>query len=206
VQDMAAALPVQLLGTVAGKRVLDLCAAPGGKTAQLAAVGALVTAVDDSAERMKRLAENLLRLRLSADLRIADAPSFAEGDYDAVLLDAPCSSTGTIRRHPDLPYLKSARQIATLVALQERMLAQAARLVKPGGLLVYSTCSLEPEEGVERIEAFLAKERNFERLATSAAEIAAPVEAVTVLGDLRTLPSMAPGMDGFYAGRLLRRR
>jgi 16S rRNA (cytosine967-C5)-methyltransferase len=206
VQDMAAALPAQLFGTVAGKRMLDLCAAPGGKTAQLAAAGAQVTAVDDSPERMKRLEENLKRLRLSAELRVADAADFDEGEHDGVLLDAPCSSTGTIRRHPDLPYLKSEKQIATLVRLQMRLLAQAARLVKPGGLLVYATCSLEPEEGVEQVETFLSRHPNFQRLATSAAELAVPGEAVTPAGDLRTLPSMQPGMDGFYAARLTRRR
>jgi 16S rRNA (cytosine967-C5)-methyltransferase len=206
VQDMAAALPVHLFGTVAGKRVLDLCAAPGGKTAQLAAAGAQVTAVDDSPERLKRLEQNLKRLGLTAELRCVDAATFDEGTYDAVLLDAPCSSTGTIRRHPDLPYLKNERQIATLVKLQARMLARAAGLVKQGGLLVYVTCSLEPEEGVEQVEAFLAKQPNFQRLATSAAELAVPPDAVTEVGDLRTLPSMQPGMDGFYAARLTRRR
>src|SRR5262249_6370359 len=145
VQDAAAALPVMLLGDVAGKSVLDLCAAPGGKTAQLASRGAKVTAVDLSAPRMERGRQNLDRLELAAELHIADALDFpADRLFDAVLLDAPCSATGTIRRHPELPYIKSEAQIEELAVLQSRLLAHAGTLVKSGGTFVYCTCSLEP--------------------------------------------------------------
>jgi 16S rRNA (cytosine967-C5)-methyltransferase len=201
VQDLAAALSARLFGNVAGKRVLDLCAAPGGKTAQLAAAGAMVTAVDDSADRMRRLEDNLRRLRLDAEIAIADAATFSHGAYDAVLLDAPCSATGTIRRHPDLPYLKNAAQIASLAKLQARMLANAARLVERGRLLVYCTCSLEPEECEEQVAAFLASHPEFERLPVWAAEAAGA--ALSDAGDLRTLP--CHDMDGHYAARLIRR-
>jgi 16S rRNA (cytosine967-C5)-methyltransferase len=201
VQDMAASLPAQLLGDVRGKRVLDLCAAPGGKTAQLAAAGAIVTSVDDSGERVARLKQNMARLRLDVDVKIADALTYTDKPYDAVLLDAPCSATGTIRRHPDLPYLKSAAQIAALAKLQTRMLANAARLVEPGGLLVYCSCSLEPEECEERVAAFLQAHPDFARLPVAAAEVG---YGVTGLGDLRTLPCQ--DMDGFYAAQLIRGR
>ncbi len=149
VQDAAAALPAQLLGDVRGKSVADLCAAPGGKTAQLAAAGARVTAVDRSASRLERLKQNLARLNLAADTVIADVTEWQSEPFDAVLLDAPCSATGTIRRHPDIPWLKRESDIATLAALQRRLLARAVELTRPGGLIVYCTCSLEPDEGVD---------------------------------------------------------
>src|SRR5215467_10913501 len=146
VQDAAAALPARLLGDVRGKSVADLCAAPGGKTAQLAHAGARVVAVDRTEARLTRLRQNLARLKLAADTVVADATQWQAGPFDAVLLDAPCSSTGTIRRHPDIPWLKREDDIATLTTLQRSLLARAVELVKPGGLLVYCTCSLEPEE------------------------------------------------------------
>ena len=151
VQDAAAALPARLLGDVAGKRIADLCAAPGGKTAQLAAAGARVTAVDRSAPRLERLKQNLARLGLTAETIAADVTDWQSEPFDAVLLDAPCSATGTIRRHPDIPWLKRESDIASLAALQRRLLARAVELTRPGGLIVYCTCSLEPDEGVEPV-------------------------------------------------------
>ena len=156
VQDAAAALPAKLLGDVRGLAVADLCAAPGGKTAQLAAAGARVVAVDRAAGRLERLKQNLARLQLAAEVVEADVAQWQGGPFDAVLLDAPCSSTGTIRRHPDIPWLKGEGDIATLAALQRRLIAHAVALVKPGGTLVYCTCSLEPEEGVEVVRELLA--------------------------------------------------
>src|SRR6476659_7124226 len=155
VQDAAAALPAKLLGNVQGLAVADLCAAPGGKTAQLAVAGARVIAVDRAPGRLERLRSNLTRLRLSAETVAAEVTQWQAGPFDAVLLDAPCSSTGTIRRHPDIPWLKRPADIAALAALQRRLVAQAVELTKPGGILVYCTCSLEPEEGVEVIRDLL---------------------------------------------------
>ena len=163
-QDAAAALPARLLGDVKGRSVADLCAAPGGKTAELAAAGAEVTAVDISASRLKRVDENLRRLGLTARVETADILKWAPGEkFDAVLLDAPCSATGTIRRHPDIPWLKQPQDIATLAALQSRMLDRAAELVKPGGTLVYCTCSLEPEEGEAQVAPFLERHPRLSR-------------------------------------------
>src|SRR5262249_11575460 len=148
VQDAAAALVVRLAGDVAKHSAADLCAAPGGKTAQLAAAGAEVTAVDVSGARLARLRENLARLHLKADVVEADAANWSPGrTFDVVILDAPCSATGTIRRHPDILRLKRSDDIARMAELQRTMLANAAGLVAPGGLLIYATCSLEPEEG-----------------------------------------------------------
>src|SRR5262249_29539151 len=145
VQDAAAALPARLLGNLAGKHVADLCAAPGGKTAQLVLAGGAVTAVDASASRLKRLRENLARLQLDATVVEADVLKYEpEGLFDAVLLDAPCSSTGTVRRHPDVPWTKSPEDIAKLAGLQARLLKAASMLVRPGGRLVLSNCSLDP--------------------------------------------------------------
>ncbi len=158
VQDAAASLPAQLLGNVAGKRVADLCAAPGGKTAQLALAGASVVAVDGSSTRLKLLTENLKRLGLEVETVRADAGTWQPQErFDAILLDAPCSSTGTIRRHPDIPYLKTARDIDELAAVQTRLLDNAVSLLKPGGTLVYSTCSLEPIEGEAQVAALMAR-------------------------------------------------
>jgi 16S rRNA (cytosine967-C5)-methyltransferase len=211
VQDAAAALPARLLNPSAGERIADLCAAPGGKTAQLAAAGADVLAVDRSAKRLKRLAENLARLGLQAETRAVDATALEGETFDAILLDAPCSATGTIRRHPDVAWTKSAADLDKLAGLQRRLLDTAARLVRPGGRLVYCTCSLEPEEGEDQAEAFLARHPGFERVPVRPEEI--PLEGVvTGSGDLRTLPSHLPfgdaarsGLDGFFAARFLRR-
>src|SRR5882724_7409119 len=211
VQDAAAALPARLFGDLAGKSVADLCAAPGGKTAQLAQAGAHVTAVDRSANRLARLRENLARLGLTAEAMVADATEWQGGPFDAVLIDAPCSSTGTIRRHPDVGWLKNELDIAQLIGLQRRLLDQAVALTKPGGRIVYCTCSLEPEEGEQQIEALLAREPALRRITVNAGEIDGIADFVTPAGDLRTLPSHWPdpdarmsGLDGFFAARLER--
>jgi 16S rRNA (cytosine967-C5)-methyltransferase len=213
VQDAAAALPARLLGEVRGRRVADLCAAPGGKTAQLASAGALVTAVDRAPGRLKRLAENLERLSLRADLVCADAAEWtAERKFDAVLLDAPCSSTGTIRRHPDVPWLKSAADIAQLAGLQRRLIDRAAILVRPGGTLVYCTCSLEPEENEAVVAGLLERDASVRRAPIAPADIFGRDEFISKDGALRTLPcqladadSRFAGLDGFYAARLVKR-
>ena len=212
VQDAAAALPAKLLGDIAGRRVADLCAAPGGKTAQLAAAGAHVSAVDRSAPRLSRVGDNLRRLSLDAELVCADAAAYAAAPFDAVLLDAPCSSTGTIRRHPDIPWLKTAADIAALSSLQRRLLERAVALTRPGGILVYCTCSLEPEEGVDVVADLLAREPAVKRLPVAASEVSGCNELLTPDGDLRTLPCHWPdpdrrlaGLDGFYAARLTKR-
>jgi 16S rRNA (cytosine967-C5)-methyltransferase len=212
VQDAAAALPVKLLGDVAGLSALDLCAAPGGKTAQLAAGGARVVAVDKSGGRLARLQENLQRLGLSAEVVTADAQSFSsETLFDVVLLDAPCTSTGTIRRHPDILYLKRPEDVAALAGLQAKLLRQAAGFVKPGGRLLYCTCSLEPEEGEEQIAAFLKEHPAFRRRPVELDETVIPMLWRTADGDLRTLPSYLSqlpegfrGLDGFYAAILVK--
>ncbi len=208
VQDAAAALPARLLGDVAGKQVIDLCAAPGGKTAQLAAAGASVTAVERSEARLARLSENLARLGLSATAVTADAATWRpEAPADAVLLDAPCSATGTLRRHPDIAHLKGPDQIATLAALQDRLLAAALDMVKRGGSLVYAVCSLQPEEGPARIARLLAAGAPAARAPVEPAEVQGLSDLVTAEGDLRTLPCHLAGeggMDGFYACRLRR--
>jgi 16S rRNA (cytosine967-C5)-methyltransferase len=211
VQDAAAALPAQLLGDVRGRAVADLCAAPGGKTAQLAAAGAHVTAVERDGPRLARLRENLARLQLTADVVAADVLEWRAGPFDAVLLDAPCSSTGTIRRHPDIPWLKREADIAALAALQRRLFARAAELTRPGGTLVYCTCSLEPEEGIEVVRDLLAADAGLRRHPIAANEVHGQSEWLTADGDLRTIPCHLPdadsrlaGLDGFYAARLAR--
>jgi 16S rRNA (cytosine967-C5)-methyltransferase len=211
VQDAAAALPAQLLGNVAGKRIADLCAAPGGKTAQLAAAGARVTAVDRSAPRLERLKQNLARLALAAETVAADVTEWQAEPFDAVLLDAPCSATGTIRRHPDIPWLKRQSDITTLAALQRRLLARAVELTRPGGLIVYCTCSLEPDEGIAPVTELLAGDSRVRRRPVVASEVHGRAEFLTADGDLRTLPCQLPdsnpqmaGLDGFYACRMER--
>ncbi|MFN4353971.1 16S rRNA (cytosine(967)-C(5))-methyltransferase RsmB [Parvibaculum sp.] len=209
VQDAAAALPAKLLGDVASREVLDLCAAPGGKTAALAAAGADVTALDRSKPRLERLRENLARLGLSAKTVVADAASWSPGhQWDFILLDAPCSATGTIRRHPDVLHLKSPADRDKLVVLQARLLDNAAKLLAPGGTLVYCTCSLEPQEGERQIEAFLARHPDFARKPIAPDDVGGIGEIVTGEGDLRSLPchmGIEGGMDGFFAARLTRR-
>ena len=210
VQDAAAAIPARLLGNVAGLRVADLCAAPGGKTAQLVVAGAKVTAVDRAPARLKRLQENLTRLSLEAELVCADVAAWTpEQHFDAVLLDAPCTSTGTIRRHPDVPWLKRSADITSLAAAQRRLLDHAITLIKPGGKLVYCTCSLEPEEGADVVADLLAREQSVRRVPITAAEVFGQTDFINPDGDLRTLPchftdadSRFAGVDGFYAARL----
>ena len=213
VQDAAAALPARLFGDVGGKHIADLCAAPGGKTAQLAHAGAHVVAVDRSANRMARLRDNLARLSLQAKAVVTDAAEWqGTGElFDGILVDAPCTSTGTIRRHPDIGWLRQEADIAALTALQKRLLQRAATLLKPGGTLVYCTCSLEPEEGEQAIAAFLAADSSMRRVPIEPGEVAGLREIITVEGDLRTLPCHLPseeprlgGLDGFYAARLVK--
>jgi len=207
VQDSAAALPARLLGDVRGKTVLDLCAAPGGKTLQLAAAGARVTAVDRSAERLQRLRENLARTHLKATVVARDALTLKiKEPFDAVLLDAPCTSTGTLRRHPDVAWLRRPNDIQSLAELQTRLLTHAATMVKPSGTLVYAVCSLEPEEG-PTIAAQALKTGAWTRAPIAKGEIAGADDFITTDGDLRTLPSHwleIGGLDGFYAVRLVR--
>ena len=205
VQDAAAALPVQLLGDIAGKRVFDLCAAPGGKTMQLAAAGAEVVAIDKSEIRLGRVNENLSRAKLKAEAIAHDVLKWRTTEKaDAILLDAPCSATGTIRRHPDIPWTKSETVIEALVALQEQMIDHALTLLKPGGTLVYCVCSLERAEGEDQAAAALSRHEGLTRMAIDPAEIGGLKEAINRHGDLRTLPSMLAtdgGMDGFFAAR-----
>jgi 16S rRNA (cytosine967-C5)-methyltransferase len=215
VQDAAASLPVRLLGDVAGKRVADLCAAPGGKTAQLASLGARVVSVDHGATRLGRLDENMRRLRLTENVTTVQADILdwkPSEKFDAVLLDAPCTSTGTIRRHPDLLHLKTDTDVGRLAGLQARFLTAAADMVASGGTLVYCTCSLEPEEGEQQVEKFLAENGQFVRSPITASDVGGVAEWVTAAGDMRTLPFQLPldpsfksGMDGFYAARLVRK-
>ncbi len=208
VQDAAAALPVKLLGDVAGRRVIDLCAAPGGKAAQLAASGAKVTAVDRSPARIGRLRENMARLGLPIEIVNADAEGWRPGEpADAVLLDAPCTATGTIRRHPDIARLKTPDDVAALSDVQARLLEAAAQMVRPGGLVVYCVCSLQPEECEIPVSTALAAGARLEPVPMAPGDLAGLDDALISGGDLRTLPchwAEAGGMDGFYAARLRR--
>jgi 16S rRNA (cytosine967-C5)-methyltransferase len=207
VQDAAAALPARLLAARRGEHVVDLCAAPGGKTAQLAATGASVVAVERDPARLARLADNLRHWHLEATMVQADAASWTPPRaFDAILLDAPCSATGTIRRHPDVPHLKRPRDVRALVETQDRLLAAATSMLRPGGRLIYAVCSLQPEEGAPRIATALAR-GGIRRDAFATAELADFREGLTEEGFLRTHPGMWPergGMDGFFAARLIR--
>jgi 16S rRNA (cytosine967-C5)-methyltransferase len=206
VQDAAAAMAVPLLGDVKGQRVLDMCAAPGGKTMQLAAAGADVTALDISGPRMARVAENLARTGLAATCITADALDWQpDQPFDAILLDAPCSATGTIRRHPDLPFVKDGSEIAGLVALQTALLDRALGWLKPGGRLVFVTCSLLPDEGEAQLTAALARHPGLSVLRPTLPGLAP--DWITPDGGLRLRPDYwadKGGMDGFFMACLKR--
>lgn len=214
VQDAAAALPARMLGDIAGKSVADLCAAPGGKTAQLALAGAGVSALDASRNRLKRLGDNLARLGLQAEVIEADALKWEPVKlFDAVLLDAPCSSTGTVRRHPDVPWIKSPEDVAKLAGLQAKLLAAACRLVRPGGHVVFSNCSLDPVEGELLLAEFLAQTPHIVIDPLRPGEIAGADSFIMPRGTLRTTPAdldlgrpEISGLDGFFAARLSRLR
>ncbi|WP_208856422.1 RsmB/NOP family class I SAM-dependent RNA methyltransferase [Rhizobium mesoamericanum] len=207
VQDAAASIPAQLFLDLAGKRVADLCAAPGGKTAQLILAGGNVTAVEQSENRIKRLRANLGRLGLNAETVASDLTKYEPAElFDAILLDAPCSSTGTTRRHPDVLWAKGPEDIAKLAALQERLLRHAITLLKPGGTIVFSNCSLDPAEGEEVAARVLSDTPILERVAIEAERWPGLESAISPLGEFRTTPDMlevpsgyARGLDGFYA-------
>lgn len=211
VQDVAASIPALLMGDIAGKRVADLCAAPGGKTAQLAAMGAQVTAVDNNAIRVDRLKENIQRLRLDIEVIEADVEKWFVRDlFDAILLDAPCSATGTIRRHPDLPYLKQESDIAELIDIQRRLLKKAVSLLKPGGHLVYCTCSLEEEEGYDQIKWLMREDPKLTLSPIGIQESRGQAQWMAS-GVVRTLPfhgvgagQDVVGLDGFFAARIIK--
>lgn len=209
VQDAAAALPARLFGELAGREVVDLCAAPGGKSAQLASAGARVTAIDRSTRRLDRLIANFGRLSLPIEAVVADALAWRPPHpIDAVLLDAPCTTTGAIRRHPDVPYLKAPEDVARLSVVQENLLRAAIDMLQPGGVLVYCTCSLEPEEGPQRIEALLRTGAPVARAGIDPGEVGANPDWITAEGDLRTLPchfAEFDGVDGFFCARLVKR-
>lgn len=206
VQDMAAAIPATLLGNISGKHVLDLCAAPGGKTMQLAARGAHVTAVDRNKNRLKRLHANLERTKLSANVEQADASSYIpQNTTSHILLDAPCSATGTLRRNPDVIWTKGPEDVAKLANLQAKILRHAFKLLPVGGTLVYCVCSLEQTEGPDQINRFLAQSPQAKRMPITPDEIGGLDELITDSGDLLCLPSLQAengGMDGFFAARL----
>lgn len=212
VQDAAAALPARLLDFQPGDSVADLCAAPGGKTAQLCARGAKVTAFDRSPGRLKRLETNLGRLGFEAETKVADILDLeGASTFDAILLDAPCTATGTIRRHPDIAFNRRAADIAALAGIQSRMLDIAWRLLRPGGSLVFSTCSLEPEEGEDQAAAFLARHADAARRPIEASEAAPFATSIDRHGDLRILPhhlaaedAAEAGADGFFCARFVK--
>lgn len=208
VQDAAAAVPARLLDVKAGEAVLDLCAAPGGKTLQLAAAGADVVALDRSAARLKRLEENLARTGLEAQVVAADAAAWDDArTFDAILLDAPCSATGTFRRHPDVLWAARPGDVASLANVQARILDSAADRLEPGGRLVYCVCSLEPEEGEAQVEAFLARRPDMALDPIQPGEGGAPESSLTARGTLRLLPhQLDGGQDGFFAARFRKAR
>lgn len=209
-QDAAASIPAHLFGNIEGKRVADLCAAPGGKTAQLVAAGAIVTAVDHSANRLKRLQQNLGRLGLDAEVVASDVMKYEPPDlFDAVLLDAPCSSTGTIRRHPDVAWTKTPEEVAKLADIQSRLLNRAVELTKPGGTIVFSNCSLDPLEGEELVARFCENNEIVALGPIKPQDHPRITQFITAEGYLRTTPADWPnddpqmaGLDGFFAARL----
>jgi 16S rRNA (cytosine967-C5)-methyltransferase len=205
-QDAAAAIPARLLGARAGEAVLDLCAAPGGKTLQLAAARARVTAVDRSADRLTRLTASLARTGLQAETVAADVLSWSDQRrFEAVLLDAPCSATGTFRRHPDVLWASRPGDIGSLATLQRRLLDAAADRVSAGGRLVYCVCSLEPEEGEAQARAFLERRPDFAASPIAAGEGGAPAPSILPSGALRILPThLEGGLDGFFVARFVR--
>ncbi len=208
IQDIAAALPVRILGDLSGKTALDMCAAPGGKTLQLAAAGAKVTALDRSADRLRRVTQNLQRTGLSAKTIAVDAVKWRgikDHSFDVVLLDAPCSATGTLRRRPDVAWNKSPVDVSSLVQLQKRLLEAAARNVAPGGTLLYCTCSLEPAEGEAQIAAFLQSRTDFSLNSILRDSLLDMPEAILTNGYVRSLPHYLGekgGMDGFFVAQL----
>jgi 16S rRNA (cytosine967-C5)-methyltransferase len=206
VQDAAAAVPARLLAAQPGERVLDLCAAPGGKALQLAAAGASVTAVDRSGQRLARLADGLARTGLAAEVVTADAETWDDTrQFDAVLLDAPCTATGTFRRNPDVLWTLRPPDIAKVAVVQSRLLDAAAGRVQPGGRLVYCVCSLEPEEGEAQARSFLKRHPEFATLPAAPGESGAPPASVTSDGWLRLLPQqLEGGQDGFFVARFVR--
>jgi 16S rRNA (cytosine967-C5)-methyltransferase len=207
VQDAAASLPVQVLAPQDGQNILDLCAAPGGKTMQLAAAGATVTAVDSSGARMSRVRENLKRTGLKARAIVSDAFEFTEEGFDAVLLDAPCSATGTIRRHPDLPYAKDGSDFGALIDQQATMIDHALSLLKPGGTLLFCTCSLLPDEGEIQVEEALERHPDLKPDLSAYDRVGIDPAWITEEGGLRILPSFwgdMGGMDGFYIAALIK--
>ena len=211
VQDAAAAMPARLLAATKGERIIDLCAAPGGKTMQLASAGASVIAIDRSAPRLERLKQNLARMRLEAQIIVADAASWGGDAADGILLDAPCTGTGTIRRHPDIAWTKSELDLVSLASLQTRLLDHAIDLLKPGGRLVYSTCSLEPEEGERQIDEFIARRRDVARDPVLPHEAPGLADAIDRNGALRITPDLwsdpeprLAGLDGFFIARMRR--
>jgi 16S rRNA (cytosine967-C5)-methyltransferase len=210
VQDASASLPAKLMGDIKGKNVIDLCAAPGGKTAQLAASGANVIALDRSAKRLERLKENMERLKFTDSVTViaGDGGVWQPAEpVDAVLLDAPCSATGTIRRHPDVMHLKGNKDVNQLMGLQSRLLDNAAVMIKSGGMLIYCTCSLQKSEGELQVDVFLANHPEFKRVPVTADEVGCVDALITKDGDVRVLPyHLAPqgGMDGFYVARMVK--
>jgi 16S rRNA (cytosine967-C5)-methyltransferase len=208
VQDAASALPVRLFGDIAGKTVLDLCAAPGGKTMQLAAAGAKVVALDRSAARMATLAANLKRTKLDGAVQtiIEDGAVWRPKErFSHILLDAPCTATGTVRRHPDLLHLKSFKDQSGLENIQERLLANAGDLLEPGGTLLYCTCSLQRAEGEAQVEKFLSARKDFKRIPVRREEFGGLDGFVNGNGDVRVLPYLMKdqgGMDGFFICRM----
>ncbi|MCE7886656.1 MAG: methyltransferase domain-containing protein [Alphaproteobacteria bacterium PRO2] len=208
VQDAAAAIPALLFGDIKGKTVIDLCAAPGGKSAQLAARGANVIAIDRSAQRLKKLEANLARLKLADRVQViaSDASSWQPKEPPQfILVDAPCTATGTIRRHPDVPHLKSMRDLESLVPTQMRILENAFNILAPGGVLVYCTCSLQKCEGEDQIQYLLSQHPNAAKIAITSKEIGDIADAVTENGDVRTLPfhlAASGGIDGFFISRI----